>query len=446
MDSKSIQIQTWKDVKRKIISLNPTMGSEIDQIPGVDSFPVLKVQYPYGAPIIRKGLFYLNFDGDFINYKNSAIPHEIRELLNYTWLGIPFGVVTHNSFESHVDIPSHTIPQRLLTPGDAFSLMTIFEKQGSSHHMVGAQSATAGCRSLITLPSIAHYQYNERLSKRYHFDETVCPKDLAGQWELFKELSNAKSFRSNWHCELIFFSEAFVSALNQQTKLKEFLLSSAWNATSFMRHSALYDLVFSTFVEDCLPLSAKNSAPVIETVKHILKLALRQVPGYSPCTTEVAGPITGYTKALIDVYRIRYFWPIFMQVAPFDGNKPIYYSLQKHTFLHTIPQKNTSNNKTIRELIVIKNIIELFREKVLSHELPISLKSTALYKMLKDVEFDFYHPHADETGIINDIDSIAHDDKRFMKIVSKFPNEKNYVFPVKSIFFNGCIRVRPINN
>ena len=238
----------------------------------------------------------------------------------------------------------------------------------------------------------------------------------------------------------------FVQGINDRTSLKEILLSYAWNASSFYRHNALYDLVFSTFVEDSLPLSAKNSAPVIETVKHILKLALKQVPGYAPCTSEVAAPVTGFTKAILDVYRIRYFWPLFMQLANFDGNKPIYYSLQKHTFLHTIPQKNASNNKTIQELVVIKEIIDLFREKVLSHQLPISLKSTALYKMLKEVEFDFYHPHAQEGhGISSDIASLALDDTRFNKVVSKFPNTKNYQFPVKSIFFNGCIRVRPVN-
>lgn len=441
--SKTVEITTWKKVKQKIISLNPLIGSEMDKIPGVDGFKVIRVEYPFGAPIIRKGLFHLNIDGDYINYKNSAIPHEIRDLLNYNWLGIPFGMVTHNTFEAHIDVPSHVIPLRLLQAGNTFSLLTIFEHKGASHHIVGAQSATSGCRSLITLPSIGHQQYNERLAKRYHLEEPIVPKDLFQQWRLFNELANSRSFRSQWNSELIFFSHDFYESLDKQLGLKNNLLSYAWQANAFQRNYNMYELLFSSFVEECLSLSTRNSASVIETVKHLIKLALRQVPGFAPATTEIAGPVTGFTKALLDVYRIRFYLPIFMQLAPYDGNKPIYYSLHKHTFLHTIPQNGNSNNKTIKEMAAIKSIIEEFRNYVLGHKSPFSLKSTALYKMLKEVEFEFYHPHGKEAGLNHDIESIAKEDKRFMKLISKLPIEKDLKFPVKSIFFNGCIRVRP---
>lgn len=446
LDSKTVKILTWKEVKKKVLSLNPALGAEIDRVKGVDDFKVIVASYPFGAPIIRKGLFFLNLDGDFVSYKNSAIPHEIRNLLDYNWLGIPFGMVLHNTFESHVDIPSHTVPLYLLAAGRPFSLLTIFEKKGASHHIVGAQSATAGCRSLITLPSIAHAQYSERLTKKFHLPNTICPKELPEQWELFKNISESKSFRSAWECELLFFSKDFITALETERHLKEYLLDFAWNGIAFNRHQALYDLVFSTFVEDALPLSIRNSAPVIETAKHILKIALKQAPAYTPCVSEMAGPVSGLMKSLIEIYRIRYYWPLFMELGFFDDLKPVYYSLQKHTFLHTIPQKNATNNKTIIELKEIKEIIELFRQKVLDQELPISLKGTALYKMFKDVEFDYFHPHTNENGIISDIGQLALDDKRFLKLTDKFATEKQFDFPIKSIFFNGCIRVRPSNN
>ncbi len=446
MNSNTVKILPWKEVREKAISLNPSICGEIDTIKGVENFKVIVATYPFGAPIIRKGLFYLNIDGDFVNYKNSAIPHEIRELLDYTWMGIPFGMVLHNTFESHVDIPSHTIPLRLLQAGNTFSLLTIFEEKGASHHIVGAQSATAGCRSLITLPSIAHLQYSARLSKRFHLPTVICPKELSEQWELFKALSESKSFRSQWECELMLFSKEFVDALEEAHKLRKTLLDYAWDATAFSRNYQFYDLVFSIFMEDSLSLAIRNSAPVIETVKHVLKVALKQAPAYTPCVTEMAGPISGFMKALIEVYRIRYYWPLFMQLGFYDDLKPIYYSLQKHTFLHSIPQKNASNNKTILELKEIKEIIGLFKEKVLSQQLPISLKGTALYKMLKDVEFDYFHPHSNENGIISDIGQLARDDKRFLKLAGKFASEKLLDFPEKSIFFNGCIRVRSTSN
>lgn len=446
LNSTTLKILPWKEVRSKAISLNPSICGEIDNIEGVENFRVIVATYPFGAPIIRKGLFYLNIDGDFVNYKNSAIPHEIRDLLDYTWLGIPFGMVLHNTFESHVDIPSHTVPLRLLQAGNTFSLLTIFEEKGASYHIVGAQSATAGCRSLITLPSIAHLQYSARLSKKFHLPSVICPKELSDQWELFKTLSEAKSFRSQWECELMFFSKDFVFALEKEHKLRRVLLDYVWEGSAFNRNYQFYDLVFSIFTEDSLSLAIRNSAPVIETVKHILKVALRQAPAYTPCVSEMGGPVSGFMKAVIEVYRIRYYWPLFMQLGFYDGLKPIYYSLQKHTFLHSIPQKNASNNKTILELKEIKEIIGLFKQKVLEQQLPISLKGTALYKMLKDVEFDYFHPHADGDGIINNIGQLASEDKRFLKLTDKFASEKELDFPEKSIFFNGCIRVRPISH
>lgn len=441
--SETVTIKTWKEVKQKIISLNPSIGKEIDSIPGVDDFKIIQAQYPFGAPIERRGLFHLNFDGDIINYKNSAIPHEIRDLLDYDWLGMPFGIVTHNTFESHFDMPSHVIPFRLLQPGFTFSLLSIFDKKGATNNIVGAQSATAGCRSLITLPSIAHFQYNERLAKKFHLDEILCPKSLADQWRLFTSVANAKSFRSQWHTELVFFEKRFVEALETQHKLKADLLSYVWYATGYARHSDLYDLTFSSFTEDCLTLSTKNSDAVIETVKHVLKIGLKVACGFTPSTTEMAGPISGLTKALLDVYRIRFYLPLFMQIGNYDGNKPIYYSLQRHTFVHTIPQKSASNNKTIKELGEIKRIIDQYKDYILNHKSPFSLKSTALYKMLKDVEFDFFHPQGESEGLNPDIQSICDEDKRFMKLINKFPIDKDLKFPEKSIFFNGCIRLRP---
>ena len=65
LDSKTVKILTWKDVKKKVLSLNPSLGAEIDRVKGVDDFKVIVATYPFGAPIIRKGLFFLNLDGDF---------------------------------------------------------------------------------------------------------------------------------------------------------------------------------------------------------------------------------------------------------------------------------------------------------------------------------------------------------------------------------------------
>jgi hypothetical protein len=435
------KIKPWGAIKEAALALNPFIAREINSVCGVDEFPVIVARYSFGSQIVKNGHFHLQQQERYLPLDHPAISNEARELLDYYWRVIPFGMMLHNSVETHIELPTHIIPYRLYQPGCTFSLLSIFEREGYSHIIPESYSITAGSRSLITLPQIAHQQYHKRLSKRLHLQQVFNPRTFAEQWAFFKAISQSKQFQYPWHADIIFFSRYFIEAFNHHPTLKNTLLQSIWQGTAFMRNQTTYDLVWSTFIEGNLSLALKNSLAVMETVRYLLRVIMQANGAYAPSTNDIAGPIEGFSKALLDIYRIRFYLPIFMQPQHYDNTQPVYYSLQKPFFLHAIPTKNTTS-QTINIMKQIKSTFEAFKQQILQDQLPFSLKGTLLYHRLQETEVTFYHPKGGPE-LKEDIETIFADDPRFGKIQQQFCHYHHLNLPDSSMFFHGCIRVRP---
>ncbi|NCX93189.1 MAG: hypothetical protein EBX40_00725 [Gammaproteobacteria bacterium] len=414
----------------------------MDRIAGIDQLPLVRVRYPYGAYITKAGQFQLNIGGQMEPWDSEIVPERVRTLLTYNWEAIPFGIVTQNSFESQLNIPSHTVPLRLLTQGSTFSLLSIFERQ--QRILIPAlNSSTAGCRSLFTLPKISHQQYSQRLLRKFGVNpDHLCPKHLESQFPLLVDIANSPNFPKKWYCEILLFSRHFLERIEQNPRLKCYLLQTAWSSTAFARTEAKYDLLWSVFVNEHLPLATRNAHYVVETAKHINKVILKKVPGYVPARNNVPGPVSDLMNALANIYKVRYYLPLFMHIQNYDGINPIYYSMHYHTFFHPLPTSKTSK-QTINELIKVKEIVDLFIEKMNSNQLAASLEKTELYTMLNSVEIEYFHPEASHKDIKTDISRISDEDPRFLDPIKGVIPRKDLTFPATSPFFNGCIRIRP---
>ncbi len=200
----------------------------------------------------------------------------------------------------------------------------------------------------------------------------------------------------------------------------------------------MYDLIWSIFFEK-LSLVIKNAPFILETVKHLIKLSLGEAPGYVPVVGEDQFPSSELTDIFLNIYRIRYYHPAFMEIGYFN-REPVYYSMQKHTFFCNVPQK-TNASRTIDELVTIKDLILSFKEHVLENKFPFSLENTILYKTLQEVEFDFYHPQG-SASLSTDIQGMIAEDPRFSAQIQTMDYDKTLGFPHSSLFFNGCIRIR----
>ena len=439
----TLTIHTWRDIKDTIIKLNPFIGNSINQVSGVDNFPVITIRYPFGATIVNRGKFHVQLEQDNIPLSDDNTPSELKDLLDYHWQVMPFGMMLENSIETYHDFPSHIIPYRLYDPGRTFSLLSIFNNNGCSHLLPHSYSSIAGCRSLITLPQLAHKQYHQRLSKRLELDTLYIAKNFAEQWPLLKAMSNSEHFTYPWHAKMVFFSKDFISTMNNHPELKNKLLQSIWQSTAFARNQGMYDLVWSSFIESHLPLAIKNNLIVMETVRYLLNVLMQARPAYVPVVDNLAGPVHGFSKMLLDVYRIRFYLPAFMKIAHYDGQTPIYYSLQKPCFVSAMSHKS-SDSQTIKMLKQIKETFELFKACVLDDSLPFSLQNTLLHQKLQDTNLTFYHPKGGDE-LCQDIDSLFKEDPRFDDIKKTYCHYQQLSLPDSSMFFHGCIRLAPNN-
>jgi len=239
----------------------------------------------------------------------------------------------------------------------------------------------------------------------------------------------------------MFFSKPFIDRIEQNYRLKSYLLQAAWNYTAYARTEAKYDMLWNVFVHENLALSTRNSTFIIETAKHVMKLILNRAPGFTPAKSNIAGPIVELSNIITNIYKIRHHIPVFMQLQNYDGINPIYYSLHFHTFFHPLPKKKGSN-QTIKELGAIKSIIDLFIERMNKNELLASLQDTHLYNMLNKVEIDYFHPQAKQDFVTN-FSRLEEDDPRFLEHVKGVIPRAGLGFPETANFFKGCIRIKP---
>ncbi len=431
----------WKDVRDFIHRINPHLAVEFDKVIGIEQLPILKVRYPFGAMITDKGIFHIPVNGKNLRWGSPDIPEKLKSLLDYSWDAIPFGLVWQNSFEAFIDLPTHVIPLKLLTQGNMFSLLTIFEKN-NRFLIPGLQSATSGARSLFILPPIADKLYNHRLMRWFQIsDNFPSPEEYHGHWPLLNAMANSRRFRQPWYCELIFFTRPFIDRIDQYYRLKSFLLQNVWHTTSFTRSEGKYDMMWSVFTYHNLSASMRVSPLALETAKHLLKMIIKRIPGFAPSRNDNAGPVSEFMSAFSNIYKIRYHLPIIMQPYTYDGVNPLYYSLHNYTLLYGLPHKK-SHSQLVKELEDIRRIIMFFIEEMNNNRLAADLRETTLHDNLNAVEIDFFHPQG--TGNIRrDIETIPAEDDRFLEAIRRNVKNNQLEFPSSAPFFKGCIRIRP---
>lgn len=439
-DLNHIEPISWKNAREFIHRINPHLAAEFDKIVGIEQLSVLKVRYPYGSTIIQRGKFFLYHEGQSRPWNDPAIPEKIRALLDYPWRVIPFGIVYSNTFESFVELPTHIVPLRLMSQGNTFSLLSIFEKD-HRYLIENLQSATAGARSLFVLPQITHKQYSRRLVRRFKIPpECTNPKEYHEHFYLLKALSNAPGFRSSWHCELLLFTKPFMDRIDQYYRLKAFLLQLAWSSTAFARNEGKYDMLWSVFVYHNLGASLRSPV-VLETAKHLIKMIIRRVPGFAPARSDQAGPSGELMNVFSNIYKIRYHLPIIMQPYMYDGVNPLYYSLQHFTLFHAIPGEK-AHGQLMRELEDIRFVMLSFIEQMNHNHLWADLKETVFFESLNSVDVDFFHISG-EGNIRRDIEDIPAQDERFTEFPKGVMKKPGLEFPAVAQFFRGCIRIKP---
>ncbi len=440
----TLEIIQWKEIADDLYKLNPNLVEALDQLSGVRHFSCVLASYPFGAKVIEKGQFHLYQSDREVAFGSAQISPDVKNLLSYDWQSMPLGVVFEGAFESHSQYGNAVVPYRLKKPGQTFSLLTVFD---NPHLIANLWTEVAGCRSMLILPKITQESSLSALENIYGVKiSSEDSKEFSKQWEIFKNLNAAPSFGNPWSAKLILFSKEFMAELKKNTIVRERLLSNLWSFSSFPLNLRSYEFLWSVYLSQLeanknLSSQMLQNPLITETAKHLIKIALRAMPGYKPAIDDQAGPVSEFMKVFIEDYKIRFRLPTLMILDHYDGKAPIYYTLAHHIFTHAHPSPKNYNRETVTDLIHIRELVLGFVDFVLKSGSGHDLSNTRLFEYLSEVQFDFYHPKG-KSGIDNDIEKLCLEDPRFSWAPQKLNSLKILESASGSNFFNGCIRIQ----
>ena len=436
----SLTILTWKDVKAQVAAVNPEFAQNVETIPNVEDYVVVRARYPFGAPLVDAGKFYLYINGQSVPYESPLVPKALRQHFDYFWKCLPFGIIMRGGFENYTRDDDYLIPSRQLKVGNTFSKIIIFDDPLDSHFLAKANSVVSGSRGLFILSRLDDPIGNHELAEYYKLTQSLYPGDFSAQWVLFRSLLNTEQLAP---CEVIYFSKDFFFHNKELLVFRDYLLTEFTVQASFLRNEFSYSFVFERFLKS-FPSALKQDHIIILTTWHIIKSivgAIGHVALFSPVPDDSITPIDFLDYALVKVYGLKQL-PIYMATTYYDNLLPVYYSLQRPIFLY--PLSGQTDKNTVATLKAIKSIIAQFKEFCYRYgDDRDVLFGTPMYERLKKVEFDFFHPKGG-AGIRSDIETIFAEDPRFTNRFKDKPEYKGLSLPLDSEFFKGCIRLRPL--
>ncbi|MFN3234923.1 MAG: hypothetical protein ACE365_05885 [Gammaproteobacteria bacterium] len=432
----SISLCCWQDARKAVSKVNPSFAKAIDAVSPSSALKLWRVRYPFGAEIIQNGILQLpNKQGNIVSINDDSIDKSLRESL-YMPTGMPMGIVLDKSIEIHHQLNENIVPFWLKTTGQIFALSTSLQPLGTSGNTGSMWQITSGARSLIMLPKISQSGGYKRLKRQFNI-KSAMPITLQEQWNLFRDLTNSPGFKTDWHCEVLFFSREWIENINAKDgawdQLRLYLLDTAWKDTAFIREERVLDYMFSC------GLLNKNVRPnpyLATVTKNLYSIALGAYPAFKVATNEVAAPIHEIQKIFLYLYELR-FSPTMMHLSLFHQKQcpSIYYSLEYPLLSSFLPKSRKAANKLndLREIKYIQNVTKAF-----IMEDAFSMKDTLIYKKIKRAFFNYYHSDEDALGETNFSFHLPKIDSDIKNEMEKYPE---YPFCHTSPFLRGCIRI-----
>jgi len=442
-----IQILTWKKVKDLVQKQEPELAEIIDKINPDDSFHIYKISYRYGDFVYQKGTFFIpNSQQKLVPLNDSSVPKEIQQALSYSPL--PLGITINNrGVEIFNELDDRVFSMAYFNQGLNLGIWEMFAP-------VIPLTVTAGARSLQMLPRISEANSHKKL-KRFGI-QSPPPKTPLDQWAIFKEAAQHPEFSEPWQCDILFFSNKWAEeakAANQPGSawllLQKFLLERAWRHTTYIRNKMHLEMLWETFSRFLNSKKIKPQPYLVETLKHLVFIALGVLPGFRPAVNNEAAPIDGIIRMYIESYGLKYYAPSLMQPDYFslssqDENNYIYYSLQVPTYQESIPKTRTpvSARADLTELIHLINhfTVELRENKTIQYS------AHHFYNLLIQIKFDYFHDDAEPHIGIRPSEEMGIEDPKLLYLPSNLSDNEPRKFCDRGTFVRGCIRISSNKN
>ena len=434
----SLQEFTWRQIREEVWKVNPSFAEIVDNLDPSDKYTIHKARYPYGSEILKRALLYLpDANGGVVPITSNHIDPKIRQDLNYNSNSNPVTMVLKNSVELFFSLEGRTIS--LYDPLDAGKIFGTWRilNPSKAHQPIFIWNMTAGARSIFMLPKITETEKHYRLKKAFHLD-VDAPKNLIDHWGVFKELVNHPEFPEPWSVEVIFFSRKWFEHLDDKAwiNFNYYLLKAVWEGSEFWRNYFFWNILFSTIKE---VRGLKPSPYIDDTVKYLFFIGIGAVTGFCPATNSEVAPIAGLQKVYIDFYNLKKYLPVIMRpnIFAIDSKKPkpVYYSLQFPNAVEFSP-KTRDRSSFITDLYEIRSLLNKYLVEILSGQF--NVEETPLYKMAKNVNFDYFHNNVQQYPGMKESALIPIEDPNFFV---GFDDKNIDLFPANSAFVKGCIRI-----
>lgn len=430
----SLEQVTWEQVRDKVIRVNPTIAELIDAIkPNHAHNKLFIARYPFGSKLVEAGTLLLpSENGKLVPIHDASIPSKVRDLIDYTT--IPLCLWLNTTGEVFVEFDNRRIPLNVFHPGSICGLWETLDPPNSAFSK-RMWSISAGAHSLFTLPKINDASSFKKLEKKYGLHTSSLPKTIFEQIQLYAKIANNPTVNSNWMSEILIFTKDWVQkdlSDKQWIALHYTLLKNAWTESLYWRNKVTLDLIGQMLAQAQSQRNLKPSNYLIDTVMHLISIAIGANLGFEPIVNdETCAPINLIQTALTKDYGLKTYIPTMMKsnyLSMTELNKPLYYSLQIPAMLGNTPNFKKPHS-VLDDLRMVKRLLESLRTTLEKNNL-------AMFDLIKNVQFDFFHTDADTHSNIKSTDMMPLQDDRLTHY-----HESDRKFCETNSFFRGCISI-----
>lgn len=424
----NIEKVTWSEISHRVDLVNPTLGKLINAISPSEQPPLYLASYPFGELILDRGHFKLPYQGNFINLNDIHLPSELQNDLGYS--GLPMLMTLDKTSEIFLELNDRTYPLHFMRPGQIFGLWSILDTRPSVYHR-GMWSIAAGARTIFLLPKVMDHASHSKMQRQLQLFEAYPPHNLFDQGPVFAEIAHSEKMACTWRNQVLLFSKGWYDGLksNKWPELYSLLLQREWDDTVFLRNHLSIEIIWQILAQAQAHTRLKPNVYVIDTVKHLINIAMNVLPGFAPLSQndETIAPIQTIQEAYIEHYGLKQYIPTLMAPGYINDNDSIYYSFLNPSLLSLSPNHNFRN--TLEDERNIKGILELFQSELSQYP--------EYQKVLTEkVNFDFFHFESDNIYDIKATQGLAEIDSRLAS--SQDPER---IFAENAPFLRSCVRL-----
>ncbi len=435
----SLEKVIWSQVRKDVHKVNPELATILDEINPGEELPFYRAKYPFGVVILDKTQFYIPTPSHTIaalEQNDDDVSHNL-----YCNGGIPMGIVLDKSIE--LCISDETLmPWILMQKGAIFGLWRKLDPStGVSYHMTSWLLAS-GMTSGFILPRISDKISYKKLIKARGLKRNM-PDSLQEHSQLLSKISSHPNFESSWHSELLFFSNLWLDKIENYSNLLIYFQRYVIEKTAFWRNKVLFDHIWDSFAKILQKENIYVKPYIIDIVKHLIIVALGEMPGFSPAIDDEIAPVNGFQKDLLEIYGLKNFSSTIMVPNYFNMQdsdaRPVYWSLQLPYYFESMPKSKTSET-ILQTLVQIHQLIKHFEETVEHGKLP-SVMNTPIEMCLKRVKFTCFHSDIDSEGLIQHTHKLPKEDPSLHSFPIFGQRLHQQGFSETTPFTRGCVRI-----